>query len=93
MNFGESQFCKNCNFEFLVGKYVKLDDENSSQDEIITTEKVSQEEFVESNEMLRQTKKKINCCIAKYLNYELTNQYNAHLMTFLKKSILKNLKI
>ena len=87
-----SQFCKNCNFEFLVGKYVKLDDENSSQDEIITTEKVSQEEFVESNEMLRQTKKKINCCIAKYLNYELTNQY-AHLMTFLKKSILKNLKI
>ena len=70
-----SQFCKNCNFEFLVGKYVKLDDENSSQDEIITTEKVSQEEFVESNEMLRQTKKKINCCIAKYLNYELTNQY------------------
>ena len=59
-----SQFCKNCNFEFLVGKYVKLDDENSSQDEIITTEKVSQEEFVESNEMLRQTKKKINCCIA-----------------------------
>ena len=83
----ESQFCKNCNFEFLVGKYVKLDDEKSSQDEkselekssqdeIIITEKVSQEEFVESNEMLRQTKKKINCCIAKYLNYELTNQYN-----------------
>ena len=108
-----SQFCKNCNFEFLVGKYVKLDDEKSSQDEIITTEKVSQEEFVESNDMLRQTKDKINCCIAKYLNYELTNQYNetyeeninititeyishssdAHLMTFLKKSILKNLKI
>ena len=26
--------------------------------------------------MLRQTKNKINCCIAKYLNYELTNQYN-----------------
>ena len=93
-----SQFCKNCNFEFLVGKYVKLDDEKSSQDEKIeveklsqdekieveklsqdekiTTEKVSQEEFVESNDMLRQTKDKINCCIAKYLNYELTNQYN-----------------
>jgi len=71
-----SQFCKNCNFEFLVGKYVKLDDEKSSQDEKIVVEKVSQEEFVESNEMLRQTKKKINCCIAKYLNYELTNQYN-----------------
>ena len=30
-----SQFCKNCNFEFLVGKYVKLDDEKSSQDENI----------------------------------------------------------
>ena len=29
-----SQFCKNCNFEFLVGKYVKLDDEKSSQDEM-----------------------------------------------------------
>ena len=42
----------------------------------MTTEKVSQEEFVESNDMLRQTKDKINCCIAKYLNYELTNQYN-----------------
>ena len=54
----------------------KIEVEKLSQDEKITTEKVSQEEFVESNEMLRQTKKKINCCIAKYLNYELTNQYN-----------------
>ena len=71
-----SQFCKNCNFEFLVGKYVKLDDENSSQDEIITTEKVSQEEFVESNDILKRSRDKISFCVAKYLNNELTNQYN-----------------
>ena len=38
-----SQFCKNCNFEFLVGKYVKLDDEKSSQDEKIEVEKLSQD--------------------------------------------------
>lgn len=71
-----SQFCKNCNFEFLVGNYVKLDEEKSSDDQKITVEKVSQDEFVESNDILRQTKDKINYCIAKYLNNELTNQFN-----------------
>ena len=71
-----SQFCKNCNFEFLVGEYVKLDDEKSKIDEEITLEKVSQEEFVESNDILRQTRDKINYCIAKYLNNQLTIQYN-----------------
>ena len=67
---GDSQFCKNCNFEFLVGKYVK------SEDEKIIIEKVSQEEFVKSNRILRESRDKINYCIAKYLNNELTNQFN-----------------
>lgn len=72
----DAQFCKNCNFEFLVGKYVKIDEEKSSDDQKIAVEKVSQEEFVESNDILRQTKDKINYFIAKYLNNELTNQFN-----------------
>lgn len=66
----DSQFCKNCNFEFLTGNYVKVDDKE------ITVEKVSQEEFVKSNDILRESRDKINCCIANYLNNELTNQYN-----------------
>ena len=70
-----SQFCKNCNFEFLVGNYVKLVDDKSENDVEITVEKVSQEEFLESNDILRQTRDKINCCIAKYLNNELILQY------------------
>ena len=72
----DSQFCKNCNFEFLVGKYVKLEDEIPTQDEKINVEKVSQEEFVESNEILKQIRNKINYCVAKYLNNELNIQYN-----------------
>ena len=72
----ESQFCKNCNFEFLVGNYVKLDDENSKNEPEINVEKVSQEEFVESNDIIRASNDKINYCIAKYLNNELANQYN-----------------
>ena len=72
----DSGFCKNCNFEFLVGKYVKLDDEKIQDDEKIAVEKISGEEFVESNDILRQTRDKINHCIAKYLNNELNNQYN-----------------
>ena len=72
----ENQFCKNCNFEFLVGEYVKLEDEKSETDQTITVEKVSQEEFVESNDILSQSRDKINYCIAKYLNNELINQYN-----------------
>ena len=71
----DSGFCKNCNFEFLVGKYVKLDDEKTHDDEKIAVEKISGEEFVESNDILRQTRDKINHCIAKYLNNELNNQY------------------
>ena len=65
-----SQFCKNCNFEFLTGNYVKVNDVE------ITVEKVSQEEFVKSNDILRESRDKINYCIAKYLNNELINQYN-----------------
>ena len=42
----------------------------------ITVEKVSQEEFVKSNDILRESRDKINYCIAKYLNNELINQYN-----------------
>ena len=72
----DSGFCKNCNFEFLVGKYVKLDDEKTHDDEKIAVEKISGEEFVESNDILRQTRDKINHCVAKYLNNELKNQYN-----------------
>lgn len=73
----DGQFCKNCNFEFLVGKYVKVDDEKPVEDEKINNvEKVSQEEFVESNDILKQTRDKISHCIAKYLNNELINQYN-----------------
>ena len=72
----DSGFCKNCDFEFLVGKYVKLDDEKTHDDEKIAVEKISGEEFVESNDILRQTRDKINHCIAKYLNNELNNQYN-----------------
>ena len=71
----DSQFCKNCNFEFLVGKYVKVDDEKPKNDVEIAVEKVSQEEFVESNDILRETRNKINYCIAKYLNNELKNQF------------------
>ena len=72
----DSQFCKNCNFEFLIGNYVKVEDEKSQIDQEITVEKVSQEEFVESNDILRQSRDKINFCIAKYLNNELNNQNN-----------------
>ena len=71
----DSQFCKICNFEFLVGKYVKLDEDKNSNDAEITVEKVSQEEFVESNEKIRTTRDKINLIVAKYLNNELTNQF------------------
>ena len=71
----DSQFCKNCNFEFLVGKYVRVDDEKPKNDVEITVEKVSQEEFVKSNDILRETRHKINYCIAKYLNNELKNQF------------------
>ena len=71
----DSQFCKNCNFEFLVGKYVRVDDEKPKNDVEIAVEKVSQEEFVKSNDILRETRHKINYCIAKYLNNELKNQY------------------
>ena len=70
-----SQFCKNCNFEFLIGKYVKLDEEKNSKDVEITVEKVSQEEFVESNEKIRTTRDKINFIVAKYVNNELINQF------------------
>lgn len=73
---GDSQYCKNCNFEFLVGKYIKVENKNLVNDEKIEVEKVSQEEFVESNDNIRFTRDKINHCIAKYLNNELTNQYN-----------------
>ena len=72
----DSGFCKNCDFEFLVGKYVKLDDEKTQDDKKIAVEKISGEEFVESNDILRQTRDKINHCVAKYLNNELKNQYN-----------------
>lgn len=73
---GDSQYCKNCNFEFLVGKYIKVENKNLVNDEKIEVEKVSQEEFVESNDNIRFTRDKINHCIAKYLNNELSNQYN-----------------
>ena len=72
----DGQFCKNCNFDFLVGKYVKLDDEKPVEDVEITIEKVSPEEFVESNDILKQSRDKISYCIAKYLNNELSNQFN-----------------
>lgn len=65
-----SQFCKNCNFEFFVGNYVKQEEKE------IVLEKISSEEFVQSNGFLRQNRDKINYCIAKYLNNELINQYN-----------------
>ena len=71
-----SQFCRNCNFEFLVGNYVKVDDEKPVEDVEITIEKVSPEEFVESNDILKQSRDKISYCIAKYLNNELSNQFN-----------------
>ena len=71
----DSQFCKNCNFEFLVGEYVKVENKNLENDEKIEVEKVSQEEFVESNDNIRFGRDKINHCIAKYLNNELTIQY------------------
>ena len=69
-----SKFCKNCKFEFLVGEYVKL--EKAENIEKIAALKVSQDEFVESNDFLRESRDKINSCIANYLNNELTNQYN-----------------
>jgi hypothetical protein len=72
----DSRFCKNCNFEFLVGKYFKVEDEKSSDIQEISLEKVSQEEFVESNDILKRSRDKISFCVAKYLNNELTNQYN-----------------
>lgn len=72
----DSQFCKNCNFEFLVGEYVKVESKKLENDQEITVEKVSQEEFVESNDNIRLGRNKINYCVAKYLNNELTNQYN-----------------
>ncbi len=73
---GDDQFCKNCNFEFLVGEYVKVENKNMENDEKIEVEKVSQEEFVESNDNIRVSRDKINHCIAKYLNNELANQFN-----------------
>ena len=84
---GGSQFCKNCNFEFLVGEYVKVENENSKIDHEIAVEKVSGEEFVESNDILKQTRDKINYCIAKYLNNELNNQYNENYGEMIKIDI------
>ena len=65
-----SNFCPNCNFEFLTGEYIKVEVEE------ITVEKVSPEDFVKANESMQETSLKINTLISKYLNYALTNQFN-----------------
>ncbi|ADC46895.1 hypothetical protein mru_1044 [Methanobrevibacter ruminantium M1] len=69
-----SKYCSKCNFEFLTGKYVKVQEE-----EIKITEKVSQEEFVESNQLIQDTSLKINVLISRYLNYSLSNKFNENL--------------
>lgn len=68
-----SQNCPNCNFKFLTGKYVKVKEEKVKE---IQFEKVSQEEFVEANQLIIDTNLNINTLFAKYLNYSLSNQFN-----------------
>lgn len=77
-----SKYCSKCNFEFLTGKYVKVQEE-----EIKITEKVSQEEFVESNQLIQDTSLKINVLISKYLNYSLSNQFNENLPLSIREYI------
>ena len=77
-----SKYCSKCNFEFLTGKYVKVQEE-----EIKITEKVSQEEFVESNQLIQDTSLKINVLISRYLNYSLSNKFNESLPLSIKEYI------
>lgn len=77
-----SKYCSKCNFEFLTGKYVKVQEE-----EIKITEKVSQDEFVESNQLIQDTSLKINVLISKYLDFALTNQFNENYNENLSLSI------
>lgn len=77
-----SKYCSKCNFEFLTGKYVKVQEE-----EIKITEKVSQEEFVESNQLIQDTSLKINVLISRYLNYSLSNKFNENLPLSIREYI------
>ena len=62
--------CPECGFKFLTGKYIKVKEETP-----ITVEKISQEEFVEANQLMKDMDNKINRFIANYLDYLLSNQY------------------
>lgn len=76
----KSQFCHNCDFEFLKGKYIKLDGEKSKKElkkkSKKPVEKISPEEFVEANENIKSTHNKINLCIYSYLNSLPKTQLN-----------------
>lgn len=62
--------CPKCGFKFLTGKYIKVKEETP-----ITVKKISQEEFVEANQLMKDMDNKINRFIANYLDYLLSNQY------------------
>lgn len=66
----KDETCPDCGFKFLTGKYIKVKEETP-----ITVEKISQEEFVEANQLMKDMDNKINRFIANYLDYLLSNQY------------------
>ena len=82
-------FCQNCDFKFITGEYVKVEKEDS----VINIKKVSQEEFVDANNMIRFNRDKINYLISTYLNNSLTNQFNENCPKNLANDISKYISI
>lgn len=79
------KYCPNCDFEFITGKYVKVEDNNS----LINIKKVSQKEFVDANNHIRINRNKINYLISKYLHNSLKNQFNENYLEKLENDIVK----
>lgn len=66
----DDKFCQNCDFEFITGKYVKLED-----DSVINIKKVSQEEFVDANRIIRLNRDKLNYLISRHLTNLFDEDY------------------
>lgn len=81
----KSKFCQNCDFEFITGKYVKVEEDDS----LINIKKVSQEEFVDANKTIRINRNKLNYLISNYLNNSLKHQFNENYLENLENSVAK----
>jgi hypothetical protein len=81
----KNKFCQKCNFEFITGKYVKLEEDNS----LINIKKVSQEEFIDATKTIKINRNKINYLISNYLYNSLKHQFNGNHLEKLEISIAK----